>query len=183
MKGPHLLLQPGSPLLEGWMWYARKDDTGRNGRRMLLPRAGLLPTSTHSSFWPPSATRPQRHQTSSFVTGTLPRHRSEASVMPGMDAPQCRPGGCRNPAEIFHELVVAGSCRTPWGDTMLNCFRARAVGCFQQQWSHSVPHHPTVFRTGRGSDATSSTRPFLLAAEHPIQAQTGKVLGLKFTER
>lgn len=110
MKGPHLLPQPASPLLEGWMRYERKDDTWRNGRRMLLPRAGLLLTNTHSSFLPPSATWPHRHQTSSFTKGTLPRHRSQASVTPRMDAPLCRQGACRNPAEMFHMLVVAASC-------------------------------------------------------------------------
>lgn len=74
---------------------------------------------------------------------------------------------------------AGGGCPSCWGDSMPNCFRA---GCFQQQRSHSVPKHPLVLQTGRGSDATSSTRPFPLATQHPIQAQSGKALGLKFIE-
>lgn len=186
MKGSHLLLQEASPLLEGWMWYERKDDTRRNGRRMLLPRADLLLTSTHSSFWPPKATWPQRHQTSSFIKGTLTRHRNQASVMAGMDVHPCSD---KEPAEIqqrcstwWWRLQLLGWLPGhPGGTPCPPALEKELLGVFNSSdltQCHNIP----VFQSGRGSDATPSTRPFLLAAQHPIQAQSGKALVLKFTE-
>lgn len=100
--------------------------------------------------------------------------------------PLCRQGACRNPAEMFHVLVVAASC---WGDSQDTLGGTPCPTALQQELlgvsnssgltqCHNIP----VFQTGRGSDATSSTRLFLLTAQHSIQAQSGQALGLKFTE-